>query len=82
LNLELMNSGKEIDYSKCPKCGGPTKEQTKFIGCFCCADQNCKGLLITPTAARDLHQEICRQKGMTADEIIKEWNKASPDDEW
>jgi hypothetical protein len=39
--------------------------------------------LITGTGARALHEELCRQSGMTADEIIEDWNeKSDPDDQW
>ena len=32
--------------------------------------------------ARDLHTELYRRSGMTADEIIAEWNRRSPEDTW
>jgi len=38
---------------------------------------------ITGTGARALHEELWRQSGMTADEIIATWNeKSDPDDQW
>lgn len=35
-----------------------------------------------PQFCRELHIELCRQVGMTADEIIEDWNRRSPDDPW
>lgn len=32
--------------------------------------------------ARRLHETLCRKHGMTADEIIAEWNHRSPEDTW
>ncbi len=32
--------------------------------------------------ARELHMSLCRACGMTADQIIVEWNRRSPEDLW
>lgn len=37
---------------------------------------------LTPEGARDLHAELCRLHGMSADEIIADWNRRSPEDPW
>jgi hypothetical protein len=42
---------------------------------------NAKGEL-DETSARNLHAELCRLSGMTADQIIEEWNRRSPEDPW
>lgn len=65
----------------CPKCGRALKEEAKFKGLFTCAAP-CDGLVLTGTGARDVHQEVCRLRGMSADQIIASWNKESPGDEW
>lgn len=40
-------------------------------------------MTLTDEGARRLHEEICREEKMTADQIIKDWNKKSPeDDQW
>jgi len=37
---------------------------------------------LTPTAARELHEALCREKKMNFRDIIADWNRRSPDDEW
>ena len=66
----------------CPKCGGALREAAKFRGLLCCTTEGCKGVKLTPQGAREMHEELCRKCGMTADEIVADWNKRSPEDEW
>lgn len=44
-------------------------------------DVNPDGTL-TDEAARELHEALCRQKQMSAAEIIADWNRRSPEDTW
>lgn len=32
--------------------------------------------------ARAIHEQLCRQRGLTTDELVAEWNRLSPDDLW
>lgn len=38
--------------------------------------------LLTGVGARDLHEALCRHAGLTADQIIADWNRRSPGDTW
>lgn len=67
---------------RCPKCGGTLREQPKFEGLWTCSEAGCQGMELTPDGARSFHEELCRQSGMTADQIVASWNKANPGDEW
>lgn len=76
-------AGAEDFVNPCPKCGGPMKEQAEFKGCWTCLNAPvCDGLVLTGTGARSLHEELCRMSGMTADQIVADWNATSPGDEW
>jgi hypothetical protein len=37
---------------------------------------------LTELGARQLHEALCREKQMTADQIIADWNQRSPRDKW
>jgi hypothetical protein len=39
-------------------------------------------LTLDDKAARELHQELCRRSGLTADEIVADWNSRCPEDPW
>lgn len=57
------------------------KEQEKFKGCCTCVPP-CTEVFLTGEGARDFHEELCRLKGMSADQLIRSWKKENPDDEW
>lgn len=73
-----------MDTTNCPDCGGPMKEMLpSFPGSFVCDNGDvCPGVRLSDLAARALHEEICRQMGMTADQIVEQWNALSPEDPW
>lgn len=55
----------------------------KEEGAFWCVADGCRGFALDAAGERNLHVELCRLVGMTADEIIEEWNRNSPpDDQW
>ena len=37
---------------------------------------------LTPTAVRELHEALCREQNMNFREIIAEWNRRVPEDQW
>lgn len=67
----------------CPECGkGKVVEAENFKGCFGCDAPKCGYVILNGTGARNFHEELCRQAGLTADEIIFRWNAENPGDEW
>ena len=78
----------EIQMTHCPIHKVELVEQRKFGGLFCCPIDGCHILELTPTGARDFFICLARMAGekegqvVTSDEIIADWNKRNPNDEW